>query len=61
MITEYLVRHLPSWMPGGGFKREARKCQALVQAMIDIPFESVRDSVVSGTILLCHYFSQSLC
>ncbi|KAJ8690632.1 hypothetical protein PTI98_012043 [Pleurotus ostreatus] len=43
-----LLKHLPSWMPGGGFKREARKCQALVQAMIDIPFESVRDSVING-------------
>ncbi|KAJ8508820.1 hypothetical protein ONZ45_g8943 [Pleurotus djamor] len=44
-----LMKHLPLWMPGAGFRRDALRCQQLVQAMMNVPFNSVRDNMKNGT------------
>lgn len=42
----YLVRHIPTWMPGAGFKRHALKARAAILAMLDRPYELVKQQRV---------------
>lgn len=42
------VKHLPSWLPGAGFKRQAHTWSRVVRAMIDEPFAMVKDRMVRG-------------
>ncbi|KAI0932004.1 hypothetical protein AcV5_004645 [Taiwanofungus camphoratus] len=48
-----LLRHVPSWMPGAGFKRQAQEWRKLNRAMLNEPFEMVRQRVTSGTAVPC--------
>jgi hypothetical protein len=41
-----ILKHLPSWFPGAGFKREARLWRHHVKAMPRDPFKFVEDSLV---------------
>ncbi|KAI6122286.1 cytochrome P450 [Pisolithus croceorrhizus] len=43
------LAHIPSWMPGGHWKRRADDCRQLVKNVLDDPVQYVRDSMVSGT------------
>ena len=47
-----LVRHIPSWMPGAGFKRHALKTRKAVQEMINVPYEMVKKAKVGVPVLL---------
>ena len=40
------LRHIPSWFPGGGFKRLARKWKKIARNMRDSPFERVMGEMV---------------
>ncbi|CCM04534.1 uncharacterized protein FIBRA_06715 [Fibroporia radiculosa] len=42
-----ILRHMPEWMPGAGFKRRALKTRKLVQAMMSTPYEIVRREMVA--------------
>ena len=41
-IDRLAVRHLPTWFPGAGFKREALSAKRMVDEMMDWPFDEVR-------------------
>lgn len=43
------LKYLPEWFPGTNFKRVARRCQALVHAVADIPYAFVERQLRSGT------------
>jgi hypothetical protein len=42
-----LVKHIPTWMPGAGFKRHALRTRIKVRNMHDTPYEMVRTAMVS--------------
>ncbi|KAG6808984.1 hypothetical protein H0H92_002091 [Tricholoma furcatifolium] len=42
------LQHLPTWVPGTGFKIKARKWKAKMEECVDKPFEYVKDSIKSG-------------
>ena len=41
-----LVKHVPEWFPGTGFKKKAREWRKLSEAMINEPYEMVKEKVV---------------
>ncbi|KAI0064158.1 cytochrome P450 [Artomyces pyxidatus] len=43
------LRHLPDWFPGAGFKKDAKRCDALTAEMQDAPLEYVKRSMAEGT------------
>ncbi|KAL0952779.1 hypothetical protein HGRIS_007003 [Hohenbuehelia grisea] len=43
-----LMKYVPTWMPGAGFKRNALKCRELVQRMMDVPFQKVKQDMENG-------------
>ncbi|KAJ7101265.1 cytochrome P450 [Mycena belliarum] len=43
------LKHLPAWLPGAGFKRQAREWRKLSQAMRDVPFAETKRQVELGT------------
>ncbi|KZT12723.1 cytochrome P450 [Laetiporus sulphureus 93-53] len=51
MIVDFfpLLRHLPMWLPGAGFKRKAHKVRLIVRKMLDAPFEMVKTAMMHGT------------
>ncbi|KAI0350830.1 cytochrome P450 [Trametes cingulata] len=44
-----ILRHLPSWFPGAGFKREAEAWKPDVLALRNAPFDHVKREVTKGT------------
>lgn len=46
-FTTYL-RHIPTWAPFAGFKRKALFAREAVESMKDIPYQMVKDGMVSG-------------
>ena len=51
-MVNYLpvLRFMPSWLPGGTFKTEAKQYRKTLCEMIDIPFELVKQQVVRTVI-----------
>lgn len=43
------LRHIPTWMPGSGFKRRAFIARQRVREMLDTPYDKVRREVAAGT------------
>ncbi|KAJ7259558.1 cytochrome P450 [Mycena haematopus] len=43
-----ILRYLPSWMPGAGFKRFAAECRQLTQEMREAPFDFVKQNMRDG-------------
>ena len=51
-----LLRYVPSWVPGAGFKKKAARWKAALVGMIEKPFQYVKEQVVKD-----HFFySQDL-
>ncbi|OSX58687.1 hypothetical protein POSPLADRAFT_1153345 [Postia placenta MAD-698-R-SB12] len=44
-----MLRHIPTWMPGAGFKRRALEVKDMWAEMTRIPFEKVRSAMALGT------------
>ncbi|KAJ7146914.1 cytochrome P450 [Mycena epipterygia] len=44
-----MLKHVPDWLPGAGFKRLAKEGKNLGQALKEIPFAEVKRQIVSGT------------
>ncbi|KAM5545443.1 hypothetical protein V8D89_000481 [Ganoderma adspersum] len=42
------LRHLPSWLPGLGFKRQARQWRQDLDELAQIPFDTVKADIASG-------------
>ena len=43
----HVVKYVPAWFPGAGFKRLAQKTKELTRKMVDQPFNTVKYQVVS--------------
>ncbi|KAJ7250828.1 cytochrome P450, partial [Mycena haematopus] len=43
-----ILRYLPSWMPGAGFKRFAAECRQLTKEMREVPFDFVKQNMREG-------------
>ncbi|KAF8880400.1 cytochrome P450 [Infundibulicybe gibba] len=43
------LRHIPPWLPGGGFHQIARRVKALTYGMRNAPFDMVRRDMRNGT------------
>ncbi|KAJ7259512.1 cytochrome P450 [Mycena haematopus] len=43
-----ILRYLPSWMPGAGFKRFAAECCQSTKEMREVPFEFVKQNMRDG-------------
>ncbi|KAL1692795.1 cytochrome P450 [Schizophyllum commune] len=53
------LKYVPEWVPGAGFKRQARLWRPLYGRMVDAPFEFVKSAMVTGsetTALVIHAF-----
>ena len=42
-----IVRYVPDWFPGTGWKVKAKLFKKLVDEMADVPFQFVKDQMVS--------------
>jgi len=49
------VKYVPEWMPGAGFKTKAKEWRKLSQAMINVPYEMVKEKFVSRLSILIYY------
>lgn len=41
-----ILKYVPEWMPGAGFKRKAREWKALADAMCELPFQAAKRNIV---------------
>jgi hypothetical protein len=41
------VRHLPSWLPGAGFRRSAVEWKKLIEDFVNEPYEDCKQKIVS--------------
>ncbi|ETW81852.1 cytochrome P450 monooxygenase 12 [Heterobasidion irregulare TC 32-1] len=48
-----LLRYVPAWMPGAGFQKQAREWRKNSLAMINKPYEMVKQKMASGTAVPC--------
>ena len=46
------LRHIPLWMPGSGFKKNAMAWKKKMEEFVDRPYEFVKNSMVSGPCFL---------
>lgn len=42
-----VLKKVPEWMPGAGFKKKAREWRVLSQRMVTMPFEAAKSDIVS--------------
>lgn len=40
------VIHIPEWLPGGGFKKQAREWRKLSEDMVEVPYQMVKTRMV---------------
>lgn len=45
------VKHIPTWMPGAGFKRQAAVWKTQMEQFVNEPYEMVKDRVVRACIV----------
>ncbi|KAJ7781994.1 cytochrome P450 [Mycena maculata] len=43
------LKYIPEFLPGGGFKKEAREWNKAVSAMVEMPYAFVKTSLTAGT------------
>jgi len=43
-----LIMHVPPWMPGSRFRRDAYQCRAYAKEMLEVPFEFTVNAMASG-------------
>ncbi|KAJ7032278.1 cytochrome P450 [Mycena alexandri] len=44
-----MLKHIPDWFPGAGFKRRAREWRKLSRRVQEVPFNEVKHQISSGT------------
>jgi cytochrome P450 len=54
-LVDYLpfLKYVPEFMPGAGFKRQARVWRAKTREMIEKPFQMVKERMANGTASSC--------
>ncbi|KAK0200101.1 cytochrome P450 [Desarmillaria ectypa] len=43
-----MLRHIPEWLPGAGFKSKAKQWAQDLRNMINVPFEMVKQNIANG-------------
>lgn len=51
-----ILRHIPSWVPGAYFKRWAERVRPVVNQMINLPFDDVKENMVCGLWMSINFF-----
>ncbi|KAG6330774.1 hypothetical protein ID866_8315 [Astraeus odoratus] len=46
-----LMKYLPSWLPGTGFKRKSKEYAAVIHDLVEIPYNWVKAELAAGTAL----------
>jgi hypothetical protein len=47
------LKYVPSWVPGAGFQRQAKKWRKVTRDLLDLPFAQAKQSIVhSGSLRL---------
>ncbi len=46
LLTLNLVKHLPLWFPGAGFKQKAIEWRAKMEEFVEKPFENLKERMV---------------
>ncbi|KAJ7498243.1 cytochrome P450 [Mycena galericulata] len=54
-----ILKYVPEWFPGAGFKREVKVCRELCQALVEKPFAQAKRSIAAG-IAVPSFVSKSL-
>ncbi|KAI0819811.1 cytochrome P450 [Trametes gibbosa] len=51
MLVDFfpILKGIPTWAPGAGFKRKALRIRGLVRALMDLPYAMVKTALASGT------------
>ncbi|KAF8841332.1 cytochrome P450 [Paxillus ammoniavirescens] len=47
----HLLKYIPSWLPGAGFKRKAKEYAAVLHDLVEIPHNYVKSQLAAGTAL----------
>ena len=42
-----VLKYVPEWMPGAGFKKKAKEWKVVIRKMLEIPFAAAKSRVVS--------------
>ncbi|KAJ6621636.1 cytochrome P450 [Mycena sp. CBHHK59/15] len=48
-----ILKYVPSWLPGAGFKRKAKEWAKSSLKLRDSPFEALKESIAAGTAIPC--------
>jgi len=48
-----MLKYVPEWMPGAGFKKIAREWRALQETVVNRPYNMVQEQMVKGTAKSC--------
>lgn len=48
-----LLRHVPAWFPGAGFRRKAREWKKLTAEMVDMPYSAAQEAMMNGNASSC--------
>lgn len=52
-LTKSIVRYVPEWLPGAGFKKIARGMRQDLERLYDVPFDFVKFEMVRGIRNAC--------
>ncbi|KAJ6570092.1 cytochrome P450 [Mycena vulgaris] len=44
-----ILKYVPAWVPGAGFKRQAAEWKKIIHEMVDLPFEAAKRALNDGT------------
>lgn len=48
-----VLRYVPEWLPGAGFKKQARLWRETLEMMVDVPFQVVKRNMVCFMYYFC--------
>lgn len=51
-LTLLIVKYIPSWFPGAGFKKEANAWKQMTDNMIDLPYAAVKQEIVTRFVII---------
>lgn len=54
-LLSYPVKYVPAWVPGAKFQRQAKVWREASQKMLDLPFQMVRDKMVTSDVFGLFY------
>src|ERR1700759_4816788 len=46
-----ILKYIPEWVPGAGFKKKAREWKLVIQKLINVPFAAAKHRIVTRSLL----------